>query len=84
MNRKLLWIMAVLSLMSLLLLASCKDGGQTDETGTDTGSGTAAETEAVVTEEVYSMEAAAEAPMEEAEPEAPKAGEVVSLDKFRK
>ena len=47
MNRKLLWIMAVLSLMSLLLLASCKDGGQTDETGTDTGSGTAAETEAV-------------------------------------
>ena len=47
MNRKLLWIMAILSLMSLLLLASCKDGGQTNETGTDTGSGTAAETEAV-------------------------------------
>jgi trigger factor len=39
--------MAILSLMSLLLLASCKDGGQTDETGTDTGSGTTAETEAV-------------------------------------
>ena len=45
MNRKLLWIMAILSLMSLLLLASCKDGGQTNETGT--GSGTSAETEAV-------------------------------------
>lgn len=45
MNRKLLWIMAILSLMSLLLLASCKDGDQTNETGT--GSGTSAETEAV-------------------------------------
>ena len=49
MNRKLSWILAILSLMSLLLLASCKDGSQTDETGTGTGtgSGTAAETEAV-------------------------------------
>ena len=49
MNRKLSWILAILSLMSLLLLASCKDGSQTDETGTGTGtgSGTTAETEAV-------------------------------------
>ena len=45
MNRKMLWIPALLSLVSLLLLASCKDGGQTNETGTE--SGTAAETEAV-------------------------------------
>ena len=47
MNRKLIWILAILSLMSLLLLASCKGGEQTDETGTGTGSGTTAETEAV-------------------------------------
>ena len=47
MNRKLLWIMAILSLSSLLLLASCKGGDGTDETGTGTGSGTSAETEAV-------------------------------------
>ena len=47
MNRKLSWILAILSLMSLLLLASCKDGSQTDETGTGTDSGTTAETEAV-------------------------------------
>ena len=47
MNRKLLCILAILSLTSLLLLASCKGGDQTDETGTGTGSGTTAETEAV-------------------------------------
>lgn len=51
MNRKLLWIMAILSLASLLLLASCKGGDQTDETGTGTGTGggTTADTEAVTT-----------------------------------
>lgn len=47
MQRKILLILALLSLASLLLLASCRDGRDTtDETGTGTESGTTAETEA--------------------------------------
>ena len=46
MNRKLIWILAILSLASLLLLASCKGGKGEEGTGTDTAGGTSAETEA--------------------------------------
>ncbi len=47
MNRKAILLLALASLASLLLLASCRDGGTTDETGTGTGTGTTTETEAV-------------------------------------
>ena len=46
MNRKLIWILAILSLASLQLLASCKGGKGEEGTGTDTAGGTSAETEA--------------------------------------
>ncbi len=45
MNRKILWILALLSLASLLLLASCKQGGDTADT--TASSDTSKETEAV-------------------------------------